>query len=163
MATKRRQIRFFCSTPMRLEEALFAVIANLCFIFIPQITDKKIRDLFGDYGTVTDCSLKYNAEGTFRRFAFIGFAAEEQADRAIEALNNTFVNTSKIQVTLYITPVFLLQCNINNTVTVTTSHQKCHRPRHKLWFYKAANDCNIRAKICLWQESDTKILLFVLF
>ena len=47
MATKHRQIRFFCSTPMRLEEALFAVIASLCFIFIPRSLTKRLKICLG--------------------------------------------------------------------------------------------------------------------
>jgi len=55
-----------------------------------------VKDLFSDYGNVTDCSLKYSKDGVFRRFAFIGFSSEESAQSALEALHDTYVNTSKI-------------------------------------------------------------------
>ncbi|CAG9761792.1 unnamed protein product [Ceutorhynchus assimilis] len=61
-------------------------------------TEDKLRELFNQNGTITDIQLKYTKEGAFRRFGFIGFQNQDEADRAIEALNNTFVNTSKISV-----------------------------------------------------------------
>ncbi|KAL1517600.1 hypothetical protein ABEB36_001341 [Hypothenemus hampei] len=62
------------------------------------ITEEKLRELFNPNGTITDIQLKYTKQGTFRRFGFIGFQNEEEADRAVQALNNTFINTSKISV-----------------------------------------------------------------
>ncbi|XP_076264018.1 putative RNA-binding protein 19 [Rhynchophorus ferrugineus] len=62
------------------------------------ISEEKIRDLFGQYGTITDIQLKYTPEGNFRRFGFIGFQNESEADTAIENLNQTFITTSKISV-----------------------------------------------------------------
>lgn len=66
--------------------------------YVFQITETKVRALFDTHGTITNCSLKFNSEGGFRRFAFIGFAEDEQAAKAIDTLNNTFVDTSRIQV-----------------------------------------------------------------
>ena len=42
--------------------------------------------------------MKYTKDGVFRRFAFIGFINEEQAHRAIEKLNKSFIGTSKLVV-----------------------------------------------------------------
>ncbi|XP_070204200.1 probable RNA-binding protein 19 isoform X2 [Littorina saxatilis] len=60
-----------------------------------QTTEKTLRDLFGKKGTVTDCSLKYK-DGMFRRFAFIGYSSEEEAQAAQKYYDKTFVNTSRI-------------------------------------------------------------------
>lgn len=57
-----------------------------------------MRELFNANGTITDIQLKYTKEGTFRRFGFVGFQNEEEADRAVQSLHNTFLNTSKISV-----------------------------------------------------------------
>ncbi|XP_054719338.1 probable RNA-binding protein 19 [Uloborus diversus] len=62
------------------------------------VTEKKLREVFGEKGDITDCQLKYNKAGVFRKFAFIGYKTEEAAQAAKEYFNNTFINTSRIQV-----------------------------------------------------------------
>ncbi|CAH1179142.1 unnamed protein product [Phaedon cochleariae] len=63
-----------------------------------KINEKSLQDLFGEKGTVTDVQLKYTPDGKFRKFAFIGYQNENEAEEAIKSLNNTFINTSKISV-----------------------------------------------------------------
>lgn len=60
--------------------------------------ERQLRRLFERFGTLTDVSLKRNAAGVLRRFAFVGFTTEESAAKAARALNNTFVRTSRITV-----------------------------------------------------------------
>ncbi|KAJ8968375.1 hypothetical protein NQ314_002325 [Rhamnusium bicolor] len=62
------------------------------------ITEEKLQHLFGEKGTVTDIQLKYTPEGKFRRFGFVGYQNETEAEEAIKSLNLTFINTSKITV-----------------------------------------------------------------
>ncbi|XP_013085618.2 probable RNA-binding protein 19 isoform X1 [Biomphalaria glabrata] len=47
---------------------------------------------------ITDCNLKFTREGVFRKFAFVGFSAAEQAAAAVKNCNGTFIRTTKIQV-----------------------------------------------------------------
>lgn len=47
---------------------------------------------------MTDLQLKYTKGGVFRRFAFVGFKDEAQAAAAKEYFNNTYLDTSKLQV-----------------------------------------------------------------
>ncbi|XP_065086105.1 probable RNA-binding protein 19 [Ochlerotatus camptorhynchus] len=61
-------------------------------------TESKLRDHFSGCGIVTDIQLKYTPEGKFRNFGFIGYETEEQASKAIDHFNNTFLRTSKISV-----------------------------------------------------------------
>jgi multiple RNA-binding domain-containing protein 1 len=42
--------------------------------------------------------LKYTKDGKFRQFGFVGFKTEEEAKKAIEYFNETFIDASKIQV-----------------------------------------------------------------
>lgn len=44
--------------------------------------------------------LKYNSQGKFRCFAFVGFKSEEQATEARDYFNNTYVQNCKIKVEL---------------------------------------------------------------
>lgn len=61
-----------------------------------RITEEKLRETFKKYGTITDVSLKYTKDGVFRKFAFVGFENEESSRNAVEKLNNTFIQTSKV-------------------------------------------------------------------
>ncbi|KAK3084206.1 hypothetical protein FSP39_010039 [Pinctada imbricata] len=60
--------------------------------------EDRLRKMFGTKGTLTDCSLKYTKDGKFRKFAFVGYRNPEEAEAAIKEYNNTYVDTSKIQV-----------------------------------------------------------------
>ncbi|KYM94101.1 putative RNA-binding protein 19, partial [Cyphomyrmex costatus] len=62
------------------------------------VTDIKLKELFSQKGIVTDVQLKYTKDGKFRRFAFIGYKSEEQAQLAQSYFNQTFIDTSKIYV-----------------------------------------------------------------
>ncbi|XP_053691377.1 probable RNA-binding protein 19 [Sabethes cyaneus] len=61
-------------------------------------TEAKLRDHFSRCGIVTDVQLKYTPEGKFRNFGFVGYESEEQANKAIQHFNNTFLRTSKLSV-----------------------------------------------------------------
>jgi len=42
--------------------------------------------------------LKYAKNGMFRKFAFIGFKSETEAQAAVQQFNKTFIDTAKIEV-----------------------------------------------------------------
>jgi RNA recognition motif-containing protein len=63
-----------------------------------QVSETKIRELFGRQGTVTDVQLKYTADGRFRQFGFVGFKSPEEAETARAYFDNTYVGASKINV-----------------------------------------------------------------
>uniref|UniRef100_A0A5S6R3M4 RRM domain-containing protein n=1 Tax=Trichuris muris TaxID=70415 RepID=A0A5S6R3M4_TRIMR len=62
------------------------------------ITEQRLKHLFDNYGVVTDCQLKYSADGRFRGFAFVGFLTVDSAEAAVNELNGTFVDTARIHV-----------------------------------------------------------------
>ncbi|XP_026684167.1 probable RNA-binding protein 19 [Diaphorina citri] len=62
------------------------------------ITQEQLKAKFEEKGTVTDVQLKYTTEGKFRRFAFIGYHREDQAQAALDYFNNTYVFSSRIKV-----------------------------------------------------------------
>lgn len=66
-----------------------------------RITEEKLREVFKKYGTITDLSLKYTKDGVFRKFAFVGYENEESSKNAVQSLNNTFIQTSKIVVIIF--------------------------------------------------------------
>lgn len=60
--------------------------------------EERFRQLFTAFGTLTDCSLKFTKDGKFRKFGFIGFKSEEEAQMALNHFNKSFVDTSRITV-----------------------------------------------------------------
>ncbi|XP_065364792.1 probable RNA-binding protein 19 [Calliphora vicina] len=62
------------------------------------ITEDKLRNLFGAKGNITDMQLKYTPDGKFRQFCFIGYQTEDEAQQAIQFFNNTCIQTNRIRV-----------------------------------------------------------------
>ncbi|XP_011187841.2 probable RNA-binding protein 19 [Zeugodacus cucurbitae] len=62
------------------------------------ISEDKLRSIFGAKGTITDMQLKYTPDGKFRQFCFIGYRSEDEAQEAIKYFNNTCIQTSRIKV-----------------------------------------------------------------
>ncbi|XP_027628925.1 probable RNA-binding protein 19 [Tupaia chinensis] len=60
--------------------------------------EERFRQLFSTFGTLTDCSLKFTKDGKFRKFGFIGFKSEEEAQTALNHFNKSFIDTSRITV-----------------------------------------------------------------
>lgn len=54
--------------------------------------------MFSEKGDVTDVQLKFNSQGKFRCFAFVGFKSDDQAVEARDYFNNTYVQNCKIKV-----------------------------------------------------------------
>ncbi|XP_060520539.1 probable RNA-binding protein 19 [Cylas formicarius] len=61
-------------------------------------TEEKIRQVFIEFGHITDVQLKYTPQGHFRRFGFVGYQNEAEADEAVKKLHKSFINTSRITV-----------------------------------------------------------------
>jgi multiple RNA-binding domain-containing protein 1 len=62
----------------------------------------------GPGGTITDIKVAHKQDGTSRRFAFIGYKTEEEAQKAMKWFNRTFIDTSKITVDVVEVCSFLL-------------------------------------------------------
>ncbi|VDP09764.1 unnamed protein product [Soboliphyme baturini] len=63
-----------------------------------KFTQEDVRKLFEDFGLITDCQLKFGANGVSRRFAFVGFRGDDEATAAKQHFHNSFVGASRIQV-----------------------------------------------------------------
>lgn len=61
-----------------------------------KITPERFKSHFEKIGQITDAKLKYTKDGKFRKFGFIGYKSEEEANKAIDYFNNTFINATKI-------------------------------------------------------------------
>lgn len=63
------------------------------------ISEDRIRKVFGERGDITDVQLKYK-DGKFRQFGFVGFQDEKSAKVAVDLLDGTYIGTTKIKVEL---------------------------------------------------------------
>lgn len=64
-----------------------------------KIKEEKLREVFSSTGgEITDLKLCFTNKGVFRKFGFVGFRSPEDANNALNQLNKTFINTSKIAV-----------------------------------------------------------------
>ena len=71
-----------------------------------QLKEERLRKLFGEKGMITDCSMKYTKDGHFRRFAFIGYKTEKEAQDALQSFNKTYIDTTRIQVSVILVEDF---------------------------------------------------------
>ncbi|NXF08254.1 RBM19 protein, partial [Smithornis capensis] len=62
--------------------------------------EDRFRKLFGAFGTLTDCCLKFTKDGKFRKFGFIGYKSEDEAQTALNHFNKSFIDTTRITVEL---------------------------------------------------------------
>ncbi|XP_077417240.1 putative RNA-binding protein 19 [Vanacampus margaritifer] len=60
--------------------------------------EERFRGMFAAFGTLTDCTLKFTKDGKFRKFGFVGFKSEEDANTALKHFNRSFVDTSRVTV-----------------------------------------------------------------
>uniref|UniRef100_A0A6Q2XXT9 Probable RNA-binding protein 19 n=1 Tax=Esox lucius TaxID=8010 RepID=A0A6Q2XXT9_ESOLU len=60
--------------------------------------EERFKGMFAAFGTLTDCDLKFTKDGKFRKFGFVGFKTEEDADKALKHFNKSFVDTSRVTV-----------------------------------------------------------------
>ncbi|KAJ0041721.1 hypothetical protein NL108_008021, partial [Boleophthalmus pectinirostris] len=60
--------------------------------------EERFRTMFAAFGTLTDCTLKFTKDGKFRKFGFVGFKSEEDANKALKHFHKSFVDTSRVTV-----------------------------------------------------------------
>lgn len=64
------------------------------------LTDARLREHFAQKGTVTDVKLMRRPDGTSRRFGFVGFRSEAEAEAARAYFDRTYMDTSRISVAM---------------------------------------------------------------
>merc|ERR1711964_333406 len=66
-----------------------------------KIKEQRIQDIFSSQGgEITDVKLCYTKAGVFRKFGFVGFREPSHAEQARKYLDKTFIDTSKISVSI---------------------------------------------------------------
>ena len=62
------------------------------------VSDARLREHFSQKGSVTDVKLMTRPDGTSRRFGFVGFRSEEEAENARAYFDRTYMDTSRLSV-----------------------------------------------------------------
>lgn len=75
-----------------------------------KITEGRLREIFSFDGEITDIRMVKTPGGQFRRFAFVGYKTEKQAETAVKFFNQSFIDTSKLE-------VVTLRCMKNERLT----------------------------------------------
>lgn len=60
------------------------------------VKEDRLREHFSQTGEVTDAKLMRTIDGKSRRFAFIGYRIEEEAEEAVRYFNKSYLDTSRI-------------------------------------------------------------------
>ncbi|MCP9264593.1 RNA recognition domain-containing protein [Dirofilaria immitis] len=92
---------FSCCPRENLEKLFYNSVAingsvAIMKLIATELYRKKLRTHFETFGRITDCSLKYTKDGKFRRFAFVGFETDGDAQKARESLHNTFMEATRL-------------------------------------------------------------------
>lgn len=68
---------------------------------IPQyLTETKLKEHFLKHGDVTDVKILRKRNGELRKFAFVGYKSNEEAELAVKYFNGSFIDTAKIEVSV---------------------------------------------------------------
>ncbi|XP_061355186.1 uncharacterized protein LOC133299715 [Gastrolobium bilobum] len=71
--------------------------SRICVKNLPKyVREDRLREFFSEKGEITDVKLIRTKEGKSRRFGFIGFRTEHEAQEAIDYFNGTCLDTQKI-------------------------------------------------------------------
>ena len=117
----------------------FAMSSRIIVKHLPsKATEKRLRELFSSCGEVTDVKLMKTRGGTFRHFGFVGFVEDSQAAAAVEQLNKTYIDASKIEVEL----------------AKPYGHEELARPWSK--YSKGSSAYNRREKAKQKEDKETK-------
>ncbi|ODV96683.1 hypothetical protein PACTADRAFT_48507 [Pachysolen tannophilus NRRL Y-2460] len=76
--------------------------ANFTNIYVKnidlEVSEETFKSLFEPYGNITSIYIEYDSDGKSRGFGFVNFENHEDAQRAVEELNDKEVNGKKIYV-----------------------------------------------------------------
>lgn len=73
--------------------------SRLCVKNLPAYVDEhRLREHFGDKGEVTDAKVIRASDGHSRQFGFVGFKSAEDAQAALDYLNNSYLDTSRLSI-----------------------------------------------------------------
>ena len=83
------------------------IIKNLPSYITPAHLKDHLSQRDGPGGTLTDVKVAQKQDGTSRRFAFVGYKSNEEAEKAQKWFDRTFIDTTRINVQIVkVCPLF---------------------------------------------------------
>ena len=74
------------------------IVKNVPVYITPVRLKEHFLQIDGPGGSITDVKVAHKQDGTSRRFAFIGYKSEDEARKAKEWFDRTFLDTTRITV-----------------------------------------------------------------
>ena len=84
------------------------IVKNLPSYTTPTLLKKHFSQSKGPKGTITDVKVVLKQDGAARRFGFVGFKTDEEASRAKEWYDKTFIDSTRVRVEII--DVGILSC-----------------------------------------------------
>ena len=74
------------------------IVKNLPSYVTPALLKQHFSQSKGPEGTITDVKVVLRQDGTARRFGFVGFKTNEEASKAKEWYDKTFIDSTRVRV-----------------------------------------------------------------
>ena len=74
------------------------IVKNLPSYITPALLKDHFSQSKGPGGTITDAKVALKQDGTARRFGFIGFKTDDEALKAKEWYDKTFIDSTRVRV-----------------------------------------------------------------
>jgi RNA recognition motif-containing protein len=74
------------------------IVKNLPSYITPTLLKEHFSQSKGPHGTITDVKVVLKQDGTARRFGFVGFKTDEEALKAKEWYDKTFIDSTRVRV-----------------------------------------------------------------
>ncbi|KAG8385072.1 hypothetical protein BUALT_Bualt03G0003500 [Buddleja alternifolia] len=99
---------YWCSVRFGLRDIFgSSARSRICVKNLPKYaTEDRLREFFSQKGEVTDSKLMRTKDGKSRRFGFVGFRTEHEAEEAIKYFNKSFMDTCRITCEVCLTLLF---------------------------------------------------------
>ena len=74
------------------------IVKNLPSYITPTLLKEHFSQSKGPHGTITDVKVILKQDGSARRFGFVGFKTDEEALKAKEWYDKTFIDSTRVRV-----------------------------------------------------------------
>jgi RNA recognition motif-containing protein len=94
------------------------IVKNLPLYITPTLLKEHFSQPKGPLGTITDVKVIVKQDGAARRFGFVGFKTDEEALKAKEWYDKTFIDSTRVRVEIIDVGAlfFSTRCSLNSIV-----------------------------------------------
>jgi len=100
MSGRSWSLRFLISSSQNFPMMSRLIVKNLPAYLTPDRLRKHFEQQGAPSGTITDVKISLKQDGTSRRFGFVGFKTDQEANAARDWFDRTFIDSTRINVTV---------------------------------------------------------------